>query len=109
VALMDGDDMVQQVAPPGFNPSLRDPVLPGIPEGSSNRPNSHRTHGDPDLQPILGVPIKNQKSGCQLIAESLSQLLHDPEGGGCGVTLNHRKWCRSWSMTKKHDCPHLGH
>ena len=82
MTLIDGDDVVQQVAPTTLNPPLSDSVLPRTPERSSNRPYSHRTHRDRDLQPILGIPIEDEKPGSPLIRERLAQLLHDPNTGG---------------------------
>ena len=82
MALIDGDDVVQQVAPIAFNPLLRDPVLPRTPERSSNRPDSHRANRDRDLQPILGIPIEDEKPGCPSIRKRLPQRLHDPGTGG---------------------------
>src|SRR5260370_4926925 len=91
VALIKGDDMVRQIAPTTLDPSLRHAVLPRTLDRGPNRTDGHRPHRDGDLQAILGVPVKNQKSWRQLIGESLPQLLHDPRTGGmwCDIEMEH--------------------
>jgi hypothetical protein len=70
VALIDRDDVVQQVAPTTLDPPLRDPVLPRTPERGSNRPDSHRANRDRNLQPILAILIEDEKPGSRLIPEA---------------------------------------
>jgi hypothetical protein len=82
VEIVQGDDVVQKVPPTTLNPSLRDSVLPRTLERSPNRAYGHRPYCDGDFQAILGVPIKNQKSGSGLIREGLPQLLNDPSRAG---------------------------
>ena len=38
VVLVEGDDLVQQIAPTTLNPPLRNSVLPRAPERGANRP-----------------------------------------------------------------------
>jgi len=82
VALIDGDDVVRQVAPTAFSPPLRNPILLRTPERSSNRRDSHRANRDWDLQPILGIPIEDEKLESRLLEKRLAQLLHDSCTGG---------------------------
>src|SRR6202043_1166946 len=82
VALVEGDNMVQQVTPTTLNPPLRNTVLPWAAERSANRSYAHRAHCYRCLQTILGIPIKDEKPGSRLIRERFPHLLHDPGGGG---------------------------
>jgi len=82
VALVEGDNMVQQVTPTTLDPALRNSFLPRAPEGGSNRPYGHRPHGNRDFQTILGIPIKDEKPGSRLIRERFSQLLDNPQAAG---------------------------
>src|ERR1700731_3290957 len=72
--LIESDDMIKEVGPKTLNPSRRDAVLPRAPERSSNRLDSHWSHLDRNLQPILGVSIKDEKPGCPLEWERFPQL-----------------------------------
>ena len=63
VEIVQGDDVVQKVPPATLNPSLRDSVLPRTLERGPNRAYGHRPYCDWNFEAILGVPIKNQKSG----------------------------------------------
>src|SRR5437899_3199217 len=67
VALVESDDVVQQIAPATLNPTLRDAVLPGTPEGRAQRPNGHRPDRCRHLQSILGIPVKDEKPRSRLI------------------------------------------
>ena len=46
-----------------------------------------RRYRDWNLQAILGVPIKDEKSRSRLIGESLPQLLNDPTTGGMSCDI----------------------
>ena len=82
VALIDRDDVIQQVAPTTFNPPLRDPVLPRTPERGSNRPDSHRANRDRNPQAIFGISIKDQEPGSRFVGEGFAQLLNNPTARG---------------------------
>ena len=82
VALVEGNDVIQKIPPTTLNPAFSDSVLPRTLERCPNRTNSHRPHGDRNLNTILGIPIKDQESTSRLVREGLSQLLDDPKAGG---------------------------
>ena len=82
MALIEGDDVVQQVTPTALHPSFGDSVLPRASERGPHGSDGHRPHCNGNFQAILGVPIKDEKPGSRLIRESLAQLLHDPTAGG---------------------------
>ena len=81
---IERNDVVQQIASATLNPPFRNAVLPGTLERSANRPDGHRAHRDRDLQAVLLILIKDEKSGSGLIREGLAQLLDDPTGGRMG-------------------------
>ena len=78
VALVHGDDVVQQVTPAASHPTLRNSILPGAPQRSANTFDFHRSDGGGDLRPIFGVAIEDDESRSRPKWKSLSQLLHDP-------------------------------
>jgi hypothetical protein len=82
VEIVQGDDVIQQIAPAALNPSLRDTVLPRTLERGSYRPHGHRPHCYRNLQSVLGIPIKNEKPRSRLIRERFPQLLDDPKAVG---------------------------
>ena len=93
MARIDGDDVVQQVAPTAFSPPLRNPILPRTPERSSNRPDCQRANRDWNLQPILGVPIKDGEPRSRSKCKCFSHLLDDPQA------------CRMLCDIEVHDAP----
>jgi hypothetical protein len=53
VALVAGDDMVEQIAAATAHPSLGDSILPWTAEGGANRFCAHGSHGGQDFKPEL--------------------------------------------------------
>ena len=82
MALVQGDDVVEQLAPAAAHPALRNPVLPRASEGSLDRSDAHGLKGFRNFQPVLRVTIQDEEPGCRLVRKRLSQLLHDPATGG---------------------------
>src|SRR6266481_368569 len=60
-ALVDCNDVIQQVSSAAFHPTLRHAVLPGIFEGGPHRAYLQRSNGCGNLQPVFPVPVENQK------------------------------------------------
>jgi hypothetical protein len=58
VALVEGNDVIQQIPTTALDPSFRYPVLPGTPERCPHRTDGHGAHGDQNLHAILGVPVE---------------------------------------------------
>ena len=81
MALIEGDDMIEQVAPATTHPPLSDSVLPRTSEGGADRLCAQRFHSGQDFKSEFGVAIKGQVLGRRMIRESLAQLLHDPSAG----------------------------
>src|SRR5580704_13519959 len=82
VALVEGDNMVQQIAPTTLNPPLSNSVLPRTAERGAYWSYAHRAHCYRDLQTILRISIEDQKPGGRMIWEGLAQLLDDPQARG---------------------------
>jgi hypothetical protein len=82
VKLIEGDDVVQQVAPTAFNPRLHDPVLPETLERCPHWTDIYRPNHNWNFQAVLGIPIEDKKSRSGLIRSGLAQVLHDPTTGG---------------------------
>jgi hypothetical protein len=58
VALVQGDNLVEQVTSATAKPALSNAVLPGTLNGGLDRSNLHRTNGNWNFQPIFRVVIK---------------------------------------------------
>ena len=81
VALVAGDDMVEQIAAATAHPSLGDSILPWSAEGGANRFCAHGFHGGQDFKPELGVTIKDEIFGGRIIREGFPQLMDNPGTG----------------------------
>jgi len=82
VALVEGDDVVQQIAPATLHPPLCSSVLPKTPVRRPHRFDPHRPHRGVNFEAILRIPVKDQKSGNRFIREGLPQLLYEPGARG---------------------------
>jgi hypothetical protein len=78
VALIQRDNVIEQLAPTTFNPTLRNSILPGAFEGSSDGVNLQGADRYRDFQPIFPIPVKDQKSRSRPKRKRLPQLLNDP-------------------------------
>src|SRR5208282_2439210 len=78
VKLVEGNDVVQQVAAAAFDPSLGDTVLPGTPERRPDTTDVHRSCDERDLKPVLCISVKDQIFRRRPIWKCLAQLLSDP-------------------------------
>jgi hypothetical protein len=72
------DNMIEQISPAAFYPSLRHTILPGAFEGGSDGVHPQGSHCHADLHPTFGVMVENQIFGYRLEWKRLSQLLHNP-------------------------------
>ena len=57
------NDVIQQVPSAVFDPTLRHAVLPGTLEGGPYRADIQSTNRCPDFQPIIPIPVEDQKPG----------------------------------------------
>ncbi len=78
MAFIQRNNVVQQVSSTASHPPLRDPILPGTPEGSSLGNDPCRFHRCDHLQPELLIAIKDQVFVRGLKGKRLPQLLDDP-------------------------------
>lgn len=81
MALVESDDVIQQVSPAASDPPLGHPVLPGTLEGWPDANHIHGSRGKGDLQPILCISIKDEVFRRGLIRKGFAQLLDDPCAG----------------------------
>ena len=72
------NDVIQQVSPTAFDPTLGNAVLPGTFKRGPHRIHLQPTNGYRYLQPILRVSIEDQKPISRLKTKRLLQLLNDP-------------------------------
>jgi len=63
VALVDGNDVIQQIAATTLDPSFCGAVLPGTLERSAHRTHGHRTHCHRHLQSVFGVTDQRSEIG----------------------------------------------
>ena len=77
MALVEGDDMVQEIAPTTFDPTLCNPILPRTPERGSDRRWSSTALS---LEPPNHIWRRDQKSETweSIRTEGFTQLLNDP-------------------------------
>jgi hypothetical protein len=78
VALSHRYNVIEQVAPTTFNPTLRNSILPGTFEGCPDGANLQGTNRCRDFQPIFPISVKSQKPGSRPKRKRVSQLLNDP-------------------------------
>jgi hypothetical protein len=78
MALMQRNDVIQQVSSAAFDPTLRHTILPGTLEGGPHRTQPQRSNGGQDLQPVFRIVVADQKPGSRLEWKRLPQLLDDP-------------------------------
>jgi hypothetical protein len=81
MALVQGDDVIEQVAPTTANPAFRNSVLPGALDGGLEANNAHGPNRRGNYQPVLGIVIEDEKLGCRLVRKRFPQLLHNPGAG----------------------------
>ena len=72
MAFIEGNDVIQQVTPAALDPTLRDAVLPGTLERGADRAYTQGSNRCGDFQPILGIPVEDEKSGCRPKGKCLS-------------------------------------
>ena len=78
VVFTEGDDMIQQLAPYGPDPSLAHTVLPGTSDGGPRRLRTEGLDQPIDARGELGVVVR-----CLIEWERVSQLLRDPSRSWC--------------------------
>ena len=85
VVVIQPDHVIEQVPAAALDPALRNSVLPRTLDRSANTLDSHRSNRGGNLRAIVGVPIKDKKSGGRLIGKGFPQLLDNPQA--------RRMWC----------------
>jgi hypothetical protein len=78
MAFIQPDNVIQQIASAAFDPRLRNTILPGTFEGGPHRAHLQRSNGYGNLQPVLCVPVEDQKPGSRFKRKCFPQLLDDP-------------------------------
>ena len=78
MALIEYDDVIEQVAPTGADPTLRNTVLPRAFKADSLRLNAEALDGIDDLFIKTAAAIKDQATRRSVVWESLAQLLNNP-------------------------------
>ena len=78
MALVQGDDVVQQLTSATANPALSNSVLPGALDGGLKASNPHGSNRRGNFQPVLCVVIEDKEPRSGLIGERFSQLLDNP-------------------------------
>jgi hypothetical protein len=79
MALIHGNDVIQDVSSAALNPTLRNSILPGTFEGSSDRANLQGANSRRDFQPVFPITVKDQEPGSRSKWKCLPQLLNDPQ------------------------------
>jgi hypothetical protein len=78
MSLIQGDDLIEQLAPAAADPALRDSILPRALDGGSHADHLHGLNRSRDRQSILCVVIQDEELGRGLIRKCFAQLLDDP-------------------------------
>ncbi len=78
MAFIERDDVVQQIAPAAFDPTLRHTILPGTFERGPHWAHLQRSNGYGNLEPVLRIPVEDQKPGGRFKRKRFPQLLDDP-------------------------------
>jgi len=76
--LVQHDNVVKQLTPPGSDAALHDTVLPGAPKTGPHRSNLHVPENSTDLGREDRVPIHQEIPRRYLERERLAKLLNDP-------------------------------
>src|SRR5258707_11250029 len=78
MVLIQGNDVIQQISSPAFNPTLRYTILRRACEGRLYWAHLHGSNGHWNLQPVLGIAVEDEKLRRQIKRKRFSQLLDDP-------------------------------
>jgi hypothetical protein len=81
MALVESDDVVEQIAAAASHPALSDSVLPGTSNGGPHTGDGHRADRSGDVQSVLRVVIEEEELGSGLIGKCFAYLLDDPAAG----------------------------
>src|SRR3990172_2951243 len=82
VVFIEGNNVIQQVAPTALHPSLCNSVLPRTPGRGPDGLDGHRANCNRDFQSIFAIAVEDEKPGSRLIWVGFTQLLTDPATGG---------------------------
>src|SRR5437016_4111335 len=82
MALVEDDDVVEQLPAHAADPPFGDAVLPRTSPSRPHRIDAERPHGRDNESGEDGVAIENQMACRRVEGECLPQLLNDPRRGG---------------------------
>lgn len=85
--LVQGDNPVQKFVPTAFDPTLRNPVLPGTPKGGSHRIQLEGPYGGRGFRAVFCIAVKDQIPGHRPKRKGFPHLLDNPRGRGMGSNL----------------------
>src|SRR5216683_5050183 len=78
MALVQRNDLVEQLAPATADPALRDSILPRALDRGLHATNCHGSNRSRYFQSVLCVVIEDEELGHGLIGKCVAQLLHNP-------------------------------
>ena len=78
MALVQSNDVVEQLPSAAAHPALSNTVLPRAADGSLRVGDLHGSNRGWNVQAVLCIAIKDEELGGRLIREGLSQLLDNP-------------------------------
>ena len=81
MAFIEGNDVIQQITPTAFHPTLRNSILPRALERSANAFDFHRSDRGGDLRPILGITIEDDEPRGRPKRKRSLQLLEGLQAG----------------------------
>src|SRR6516164_1124058 len=79
MAFVHRNNVIQQLPPTAFDPTLRYPVLPWTLERGLDRLNPEGSHCSGNLLSVFPVPVEDQKPRSRAKWKRLPQLLHNPQ------------------------------
>ncbi len=81
MSLVQGDDVVEQLATAAANPAFRNSVLPRALDGGLNSSDFHGPNRNRNFQSVSCVMIEEKKLRRRLVGKRFPQLLHNPGAG----------------------------
>ncbi len=78
MALVQRDDLIEQLTSATADPALRDSILPRALDGGSHAAHLHGSNRSRDFQSILCVVIQDEELGCGLKGKCFAQLMDNP-------------------------------
>ena len=86
--IVNNEHVIHRVSATGFDPALRNTILPRASERRSDGCDAHVLDRHEHLTIERGVPIQDQIPGRRAVGKRLSQLLNDPRRGRLSGDIN---------------------